>query len=163
MSQKFVNTLAANALSTSELSINGNFVLRGVAVVSPKSGNKVKIGAIGHGVIVAPNGPLNDVTVIFPEKAIDGQIMFISFTQDVKKVTFTNGNFANKSTLGPVVKAGDSITLFYHEATGKWYKLAGGSSSTTGTVKMDGSGSTEDGSDGSSASASPTEGSSATA
>src|SRR5690349_16586932 len=120
MSQKFVKELSASTLSTSDLNVNGNFVMKGVVVVSPRSGNKIKIGAIGHGVIVAPNGPLNDVTVVFPEHPKDGQVMFISFTQDVRRVTFANGNFANKSTLGPVVKGGDSITLFFHGQTNKW-------------------------------------------
>jgi hypothetical protein len=138
MSQKFIHTLSATNLHTSDLNVAGNLSLKGVAVVVPKSGNRIKIGTISPGLIVAPFTKLEEVDIIFPEKPVDGQIMFISFTQDVKKVTFSNSNFANKSTLGPVVKAGDSITLFFHSGTNKWYKLAGGSaaadsSSTTTT------------------------------
>jgi hypothetical protein len=119
-----VTQLNAETVLTNELQITGNFVLKGVVVVTPKSGNRIKIGTVSPGVIIAPNGPLHDVTIIFPEQVSDGQIMFISFTQDVKRVHFTNGNFANKATLGPSVSAGDSITLFYHGDTGKWFKLA---------------------------------------
>lgn len=135
-SQKFIHDLTASSVSTSDLNVSGNFVLKGVAVVSPKSGNRIKIGAIAPGIIVAPMGPLEEVTVIFPQKVTDGQVMFISFTQNVKKVSFSNGKFAANSTIGPAVKGGDSITLFYHGASDKWYKLAGGTSSG-GTAKAD--------------------------
>jgi len=125
-SQKVVNTLHATTVATQDMNIAGNLMLKGVAVVSPKDKQKVRIGAIAPGVIVAPNGPLKEVTIIFPVNVGDGQVMFLSFTQDVDNLVFTNAKFANGSTLGPKVKAGDTITLFYHEATNKWFKLAGG-------------------------------------
>lgn len=125
--QKIVQSVTANAIYTSELNVGGNFVLKGVTVQSPTSSTKVVIGAVSPGVIIAPKQPLNDVRIVFPKHVTDGQVMFVSFTQDVKKCTFTNANFANKSTLGPTIKAGDSITLFYHAQTDKWYKLSGSS------------------------------------
>ena len=116
-----------NELNVNNLSLGGNLLLKGVAVVNPKTANKVKIGTIAPGVIVAPKAPLDEVTMMFPMNVQDGQVMFLSFTQDVKKVNYTNANFANGSILGPSVQAGDSITLFYHAKTDKWYKLSGGS------------------------------------
>jgi|SRR6478609_1363870 len=122
-----MSSSSSNAFDVNHLTVGGNLTLKGVAVVNPKVGNKIKIGTIAPGVIVAPKGPLDEVTIIFPSKTTDGQVMFISFTQDVKNVIFTNAKFANGSVLGPTVKAGDSITLFYHGKTDKWYKLSGGS------------------------------------
>lgn len=119
--------MTSNSFDVKNLAIGGNLILKGVAVVTPKTANKVMIGTIAPGVIVAPSAPLDEVTLMFPKKVNDGQVMFLSFTQDVKKVNFTNAKFANGSLLGPSVKAGDSITLFYNEKTDKWYKLSGGS------------------------------------
>jgi hypothetical protein len=113
-----------------DLHVDGNFLLKGVAVVTPKEKQKVRIGTIAPGVIVAPVGPLKQTEVIFPPRVADGQVMFISFTQNVDNVVFTNAKFANGSSLGPKVKAGDSIALFYNEASDKWYKLTGGTNST---------------------------------
>ena len=122
-----MSSSSSNAFSVNNLTVGGNLLLKGVAVVNPKGGNKVKVGSIAPGVIIAPMAPLDEVTIIFPSVVKDGQVMFISFTQDVKNVIFTNATFANGSIIGPSVKAGDSITLFYHAKTDKWYKLSGGS------------------------------------
>ncbi len=145
-SQKIVQSLTASTVSTSDLNVTGSFVLKGVIIASPKSGTKAVVGAVSPGVIIAPHGPLTDCRIIFPERVTDGQVMFISFTQDCKKCIFSNGNFANKSVLGPVVKAGDSITLFYHGATDKWYKLAGGTSGAS-TTKLGEDGVKDEGKD----------------
>lgn len=112
-------------LQTEDLHVGGNIVLKGVAVVTPLSGNKIKLGSIAPGVIIAPKNSLTELEVLFPSNVTDGQLLFISFTQDVEKVVFKNAKFANKSQLGPSVKAGDSITLFYNENSDKWYKLMG--------------------------------------
>jgi len=101
--------------------------MEGVAVVTPRNRNVVKVGTISPGVIVAPQSPLDEVTIIFPQSPTDGQIMFLSFTQPINSVHFTNASFANGSLLGPSVKAGDSITLFFNAKTGKWFRLSGGS------------------------------------
>lgn len=119
-------------VSASDLHLHGNLVLKGVAVVNPKSSQKVKIGTISPGVIIAPKTPLKEVDIIFPKSVTDGQIMFLSFTQDIGTVNFVNAKFANKSSLSSV-KAGDTLTLFYHEGTDKWYKLSGGSSGGAAT------------------------------
>ncbi len=138
MSQKTVHNISATNVEAQNLSANDvrvheNFLLKGIIVVSPKGGNKIQMGAISPGVIVAPSTPLNELTIIFPIHPEDGQVMFLSFTQDIKKVIFVNGNFANQSTLGPTVKAGDSIMLFFHSKTNKWYKVLGTTNTTPAT------------------------------
>ena len=125
-SQKLVHSLTASAVTTNSLQIGGNFLLKGISVVSPKAGSTVTLGLASPGVIIAPTGSLAAATLVFPSHPQDGQVMYISFSQDVGKLSFTNGKFANTSLLGPSAAAGDSITLFYHEASGKWYKLSGG-------------------------------------
>lgn len=118
--------MTSNSFDVKNLAVTGNLILKGVTVVTPKTANKIKIGTLA-GVIIAPRTALDQVTIMFPQKKTDGQVMFLSFTQDVKSVTFTNAKFANGSLLGPSVKAGDSITLFYNAEMDKWYKLSGGS------------------------------------
>jgi hypothetical protein len=125
-SQKLVHSLTANAVSTNNLQVGGNFNLTGITVVSPKPGSSVTLGLASPGIIVAPAGSLTAATLVFPSHPVNGQVMYISFSQDVGKLTFANGKFANTSLLGPSASAGDSITLFYHADTAKWYKLAGG-------------------------------------
>jgi hypothetical protein len=119
--------MTSNSFDVKHLAVGGNLILKGIAVIKPKTANKVKIGTIAPGVIVAPQGPLDEVTLVFPKKVVDGQVMFLSFTQDIKNVLFTNANFANGSLIGPSVKAGDSIALIYNAETNKWYKFSGGS------------------------------------
>lgn len=128
--QKLVQSLTASTLATNTLQVGGSFVLKGISIVSPKPGTVVKVGLAAPGVIIAPSGSLTEATLIFPSRPVDGQIMYISFTQDVGKLTFTNGKFANTSLLGPSAKAGDNITLYFDEKTGKWYKLAGNTHTT---------------------------------
>jgi hypothetical protein len=126
--QKIFHSVEAQNVSTNNLKIGGGLVLAGMNVFSGTNiGKKIKVPCIPPGVIVAPFKPLEQATIVFPETNRDGQIMFISFTQDVGKVAFENGNFANQSSFTSA-KAGDSITLFYNEPSNKWYKLAGGSS-----------------------------------
>ena len=127
-----VQNLHAETLSTGDISVTGNLLMKGVTVITPEKGTYVKIGLLSPGAIIAPLTALDQVTLMFPEHSTDGQLMFISFTQDVKQVFFTNSNFANASVLGPNVKAGDNVCLFYHGKTGKWYKLFGYTSGTTG-------------------------------
>ena len=132
-SQKIVTSLtASNVINTSDLNVAGKFVLKGVSVFSPRNSKRVKIPIMSPGMILAPYGPLEEAVFIFPESEIvaDGTVMYITVLQDIKKVSFTNGNFANMSQLGPYVKAGDSITLFYHKPSDKWYKLAGSNSNS---------------------------------
>lgn len=121
---KIVQSVSANTVNTTSLNVSGNFVLKGVTIVTPLSGHKIKVGAIGTGVIIAPTTSLDEVTVLFPQNSVDGQIMFISFTQDVKNVIFANAVFANASLM-KTAKAGDSITLFFNQESNKWYKLGG--------------------------------------
>lgn len=130
MSRKYIPYVESNLVSTGSLDVSGSLALKGITVVSPQSGTAVKINLVAPGVIVAPSGGLTEATLVFPSQPLDGQIVFISFTQNVGKVIFTNGKFANASTLGPVVSAGDSIVLYYNGDTSKWYKLSGTSSST---------------------------------
>ena len=96
--------------------------MKGLTVSSPPSGSSVKVNLVSPGVIIAPSGPLAEVTLIFPTTATDGQIMSITFTQDVAKLTFTNSNFAHMSVIGPAVHAGDGVTLVFHGETNKWYR-----------------------------------------
>lgn len=119
--------MSSNDFNVNHLHVSGNMVLKGVAIVSPKPGNKIRIGTVAPGVIIAPSGPLSEVTLLFPKNVADGQVMYLSFTQDVGNLIYSGANFANGSQLGPKVKAGDSITLLYDKKTDKWYKLAGGS------------------------------------
>jgi hypothetical protein len=115
----------SSSVDVKDISVGGNLFLKGVAVVNPNSTNKVKIGTIAPGVIVAPKAPINEVTLLFPKRVHDGQVMFLSFTQDIRKILYTNAKFAHGSKLDSV-KAGDSIMIFYHAQTDKWYKLSGG-------------------------------------
>ncbi len=133
---KYFQNLDTQILNANAIDIGGSLSLKGITVVSPASGSNVKISVAAPGVIVAPSGGLSDVALQFPSNPSDGQVIFVSFTQDAAKVTFTNGKFANASVLGPVVSAGDSILIFYNGETGKWYKLSGSAkpSTATGTV-----------------------------
>lgn len=128
--RKYFHNLDAEVLSANNLDVTGSLNLKGITVVSPPSGSSVKLTLSAPGVIVAPSGGLAEVTLEFPAQPEDGQVMFVSFTQDVAKVKFVSGKFANVSTLGPLVSAGDSILLFYNSETGKWYKLSGSNKQT---------------------------------
>ena len=115
--------------SLQHLHVSGNLFLKGVKVVSPLNGQNVSLNIEtgSPGIIVAPSSPIDsNVNIVFPNLVSDGQLLFISFTQDMQNVTFSNANFANKSVLGPIVSAGDSVMLFYNGASSKWYKISGG-------------------------------------
>jgi hypothetical protein len=126
-SNKLVHSVTANTVSTNSLNVAGHFTMKGVTVISPEESGRVTIQVVSPGVIIAPSGPIGEVTVIFPSQPADGQVVYVSITQPAKAVRFTNGVFANASTLSSPVAAGASITLFFHAATRKWYKLGGGS------------------------------------
>lgn len=98
--------------------------LKNVAVINITTGNRVKIGAISPGLIINSKKAIDDLIVVFPENCEDGQIMFLSFGQNFKRVSFSNGTFANGNVFGTDIKSGDSVTLFFHGATKKWYKLS---------------------------------------
>ena len=107
----------------SSLNVGGEFRLKGISLVQPTSGKTITVPIASPGVIVAPTGPMDLVTLIFPKKAQDGTIVFISFTQNIKHVAVVNAQMANKSLTSGPVSAGTSTTLFYHAKTDKWYKL----------------------------------------
>lgn len=114
----------SNVTNIKHLNLGGNLILKGLAVVNPKNQNKVMIGTIAPGVIIAPKQPLDEVTLLFPKNVQDGQVMYLSFTQDVAKIIFSGANFANASTIAKA-KAGDNLALVYHEKSNKWYKFSG--------------------------------------
>ncbi len=131
---KYYPNLETTTLTTNALDIGGSLSLKGITVVSPASGSSVNISVATPGVIVAPSGGLAEVNLQFPANPVDGQVVFVSFTQDAAKVSFTNGKFANASVLGPAVSAGDSILVFFNGETGKWYKLSGSSKTTQPSI-----------------------------
>ncbi len=99
------------------------FDLRGVTV-SKVQGPRAKLGLIPPGCILAPEGKLEELTLVFPEHPVDGQLMFVTFSADVKKVTLTNA-VINEALFAKGAKAGQSFTLFFHQETHKWFKLYG--------------------------------------
>lgn len=107
-----------------DVHVNSVLLMKGIQVETPANNNETTILLHGGGAIIAPVSPRKKIILAFPRSA-DGHVMFISFTQDIDCVVFTNGNFANQSTIGPQVKAGDSITLFYHQKADKWFKIGG--------------------------------------
>ncbi|RKO94848.1 hypothetical protein BDK51DRAFT_34353 [Blyttiomyces helicus] len=127
-SQKLVHSISANLVSTKDLNVFGAWVLKGINVVSPTTETYLIVNAAPPGVIIAPTSPLQEVVVKFPQNCADSTIIFVSFTQDVQNVVFSDGKFANKASIGPFVTAGDSITLFYNKSSNKWFKLSGSSS-----------------------------------
>lgn len=124
---KFVHDLRSTHLNLTNLTLSGDCLFKGVKVESPKSGDIVDIGT--QGLIVAPSGSLSKLTIAMPSSAQDGQVLYLSFTQDVELCEFLSLiQFSNKSLLGPVIKAGDCITLMYNKERNKWFKLCGCSS-----------------------------------
>lgn len=126
---------ASNSVTTHDLNVSGNVNLKGIKILTPKvASTPTKILIASPGCIIAPSTTLSDLTLIFPSKPNDGQIIYLSFTQDIKKVQFENGNFANKSTLGGNIIAGDTLQLLYNQESNKWYKIGG---SSTANVKSE--------------------------
>ena len=113
----------AYSLDAGNATIWGNLHLKNVAVVTPSTGNNVRIGSSATGVIVAPTGTLAALTLTFPT-GVDGRVLHLSFTQDITTLSTAGATFANASAPGPAITAGATYTLIYNGASGKWFKLA---------------------------------------
>jgi len=135
MNQKVFNEVfVTSKLTTKNLQFSKS-LLTGVSVFNPNNGDTINIG--DSGVVISPLGPLSGtLEVAFPESPQDGQVVHISFTQDVGNVYFTGGRFAAKSALSGKVLGGTTLTLFYHGGTNKWYKLSGSNCNCSSVVPV---------------------------
>lgn len=113
----------AYSIDAGNATIWGNLHLKNVAVVTPATGNNVRIGSSAAGVIVAPTAALAALTLTFPT-GVDGRVLYLAFTQDITALTTAGGTFANASAPGPAISAGTTCTLIYNGASGKWFRLA---------------------------------------
>jgi len=114
---------SAGDSSLQKASISGPLHLNGVQIKSPESGDCVY--ACGQGLIVAPKSTLGSLCICMPKAPCHGQVLYLSFTQDIKNISYKSPvSFANKSQLA-CAAAGDNITLIYNQEYNKWFKLTG--------------------------------------
>ena len=129
---KFFNVLNTTTSNTGSIVVNNVFSLQGVGIESPRSGDTVQVGS--QGLIVAPVDTLGSLVVKMPDSAIDGQVLYLSFSQDIKKVSFVSTlNMANKSSV-TFVHAGDTLSLIFNEKLNKWFKLSGSNCTCAATA-----------------------------
>lgn len=127
---KSYNTLHATHLSAADsslqnVSVGGFLQLTGVQVQCPVSDDIVYVS--GQGSIIAPKNTLGSLTLSMPKNPLHGQVMYLSFTQSVKSISYKSlVSFANKSQLTSV-QAGDNIVIMYDQTLNKWFKLSGSS------------------------------------
>ena len=125
---KSYNKLSATSFtsgtsSLQKLEVSGALQFSGVQVASPVSNDSVCVS--GQGVIVAPKSTLSSLTLCMPNNPSHGQVLYLSFTQCVKHISYKSTiSFANKSQL-TCAEAGDNITLIYDSNFNKWFKLSG--------------------------------------
>jgi hypothetical protein len=125
---KSYNTLHATHLSAADsslqnVSVGGVFQLTGVQVQCPVSDDLVYVS--GQGSIIAPKSTLGSLTLCMPKNPCHGQVLYLSFTQSIKNISYKSlVSFAHKSQLSSA-QAGDNIVIMYDQNLNKWLKLSG--------------------------------------
>jgi hypothetical protein len=125
---KYYQKLTANSFTAQKANLTDacfeqKIVYNGVSFESPLSGSQVESGS--QGLVVCPGGTLSKLTVNFPHSPLHGQVLTLSFTQNVVNLVLsTTHGFAHKSNLTSA-KAGNSQTFIFNSSNNKWFKFGG--------------------------------------